>query len=216
MRLYAFVLLAIVGSACPRTLFSQTATHSSPANVVTADAKPADASVVSAKASVQGAPTQLTLKKTISLQTEPITSVGSPRCDAAGNLYVPNDDSLTISKFNAKGEQVANFKANSSPDVPQVDYVGRFVATANGEVYQLAFPHSYDRDVFLYKKDGSYKSKIKLDAGGVWMPSLFVALPSGNFLATRSEVESHCQGIRPVHRRFLVRRKPVKRVATGR
>jgi hypothetical protein len=179
VRPYVLALLAIVSTACPQTLFGQTATHSSPANVVTADAKPAPASAMSAK----GAPAQLALKKTISLRTEPTSSVGSPECDATGNFYLPTD-SLTISKFNAKGEQVATIKANSSSDAPQVDHVGRFVAAADGEVYQLAFPWSYDRDVFLYSKDGSYKSKIKLDAGGVWSPSLFVALPSGNFLAT--------------------------------
>jgi hypothetical protein len=59
-----------------------------------------------------------------------------------------------------------------------------FTVSADGEVYQLVFPHSYDRDVFLYNKDGSYKSKVKLDVGGVWSPSLFVVFPSGNFLAT--------------------------------
>ena len=53
-----------------------------------------------------------------------------------------------------------------------------------GTCTQLVLPHSYDRDVFLYNKDGSYKSKVKLDVGGVWSPSLFVAFPSGNFLAT--------------------------------
>jgi hypothetical protein len=180
VRLYVLALFAIVATACPYTLFSQTATDSSPANVVTADAKLAPASAMPAK----GAPTQLTLKKTISLRTAPITSLGAPGCDATGNFYLPNHDSLTISKFNTKGEQVATFKANSSPDVPLVDHIGRFAATADGEVYQLVFPHSYDRDVFLYNKDGSYKSKIKLDAGGVWLPNLFVAIPSGNFLAT--------------------------------
>lgn len=33
-------------------------------------------------------------------------------------------------------------------------------------------------------KDGSYKSFVKLDADGIWHPSLFVALPSGSFLGT--------------------------------
>jgi hypothetical protein len=154
VRLYVLALFAIVATACPYTLFSQTATDSSPANVVTADAKLAPASAMPAK----GAPTQLTLKKTISLRTAPITSLGAPGCDATGNFYLPNHDSLTISKFNTKGEQVATFKANSSPDVPLVDHIGRFAATADGEVYQLVFPHSYDRDVFLYNKDGSYRT----------------------------------------------------------
>jgi len=180
VRPYLIALLALAATACPHALFSQTASHSSAANVVTADAKLAHSSA----ASVKGAPTQLALKKTISLRTEAVTSVWAPACDANGNFYLPDLESLTISKFNAKGEHVATFKANSSPDMPQVDHVGGFVTAADGEVYQLALPHSYDRDVLVYSKDGSYKSKIKLDAGGVWMPSLFVALPSGNFLAT--------------------------------
>ena len=59
-----------------------------------------------------------------------------------------------------------------------------FTLNADGSLYGLVFPHSYDRDLFLFNKDGSYKSKVTLAAARVWSPSLFVTLNSGNFMAT--------------------------------
>jgi len=97
---------------------------------------------------------------------------------------MPDAGFQSVSKFSAAGEQLATFKASSSPDVPRVDGAGMFTVNPNGDVYQLVIPHSYDRDVFVYNKDGTYKSIVKLDVGGPWSPSLFVVFPSGDFLAT--------------------------------
>ena len=180
MRPYLIVLLAIVTTAFPRALFSQITTKAAPEKAVTATTEVTDASARAETAT----PSRLTLKKTISLAAGPTSLVGSPKCDADGSSYIPDAGSLSISKFSATGEQVATFKANSSPDVPQIDGAAMFTVGPNGDVYQLVIPHSYDRDVFIYNKDGSYKSMVKLDVGGPWSPSLFVVLPSGNFLAT--------------------------------
>jgi hypothetical protein len=128
---------------------------------------------------------QLTLVKTVALDTVETSMVGSPKCDSDENFYLSGmDRGLTISKFNSKGESVAIFKATSSPDVSQFDGAKLSTVSADGEVYQLVFPHSFDRDVFLYAKDGSYKSVVKLEVSKGWSPSLLVAFPSGNFMAT--------------------------------
>lgn len=127
-------------------------------------------------------PSRLVLTKTIS--TDAAADINSPECDADGNFYIANADRTSISKLSPKGELIATFTATSSPDVRQLDGAGRFTVSKDGDVHQLVFPHSYDRDVFLYNKDGSFKSLVKLDPGGVWSPSLFLAFPSGNFLAT--------------------------------
>jgi hypothetical protein len=129
------------------------------------------------------APSQLVLTKTI-MPNAGAELVSSPQCDADGNFYIADADRLSISKLNPKGELVATFRATSSPDMPQLDGAGMFTVSGDGDVRQLVFPHSFDRDVFLYNKDGSFKSFVKLDAGGIWNPSLFVAFPSGNFLGT--------------------------------
>ena len=128
----------------------------------------------------------LSSKQLIALdRTAPTSFAGLPKCDADGNFYLSDADGLAISKFNSKGERIAGYpKASSSPDVAQVDTAGTFTVSADGDVHQLVLPHSYDRDVFLYNKDGSYKSKVALDAARAWSPSLFVAFPSGDFLAT--------------------------------
>ena len=172
--------LAIAIVACSQIFLGQTTKNSPPVERKAATAKPAPS-----RASTTIAPRPLALTKTVALDTPPQTAfTGLPQCDGDGNFYVSDGgDGLSISKFNPQGERTALFRASSSPDVAQVDAAGAFTVTAGGDVYQLVFPHSYDRDVFLYNKDGSYKSKVKLDAGGVWSPNLFVVLPSGDFLA---------------------------------
>lgn len=170
------VLLTIAAVSVSQSLYSQSSND--PKGVKSAPI----AEKTIAKPDV-AAPSQLVLVKVIGLNVgaEP---GGSPQCDADGNFYIASVDGWSISKFNPKGELVATFKATSSPDIPQLDLAGKFTVSEDGDVRQLVFPHSFDRDVFLYNKDGSFKSFVKLDADGIWNPSLFVALPSGNFLGT--------------------------------
>lgn len=179
MRASLLAALAIFFFACAQSLCGQAAKDSTPAKVVAPPTKPA------ATKPSGGTNPQLALVRTLVPNTAPTSVSGRAKCDADGNWYLQGADrGFTISKFNAKGEPVATFKATSSPDVAQLDAGGMFTVNEDGEVSQLMFPHSYDRDIFIYKKDGSFKSLVKLDAGGVWSPSLFVVFPSGNFLAT--------------------------------
>jgi ribosomal protein L24E len=164
--------------ARPQILYSQSSKDPAPAKPAAATTNPAD---VPAKRKAE-THSELTLTKTIPVDTLLTSFMGSPRCDGAGNLYV-RVDRLAITKFNSKSERIATFNANSSPDVPQVVGAGMFMVNADGEVYQLVVPQGHDRDVFIYNKDGSYKSIVKLDVGTAWSPSLFVVFPSGNFMA---------------------------------
>ncbi len=175
MRTWTVTLLLIITIACPQILWSQTTKE--------AVAKATEANAAATVKPEAGAHYQLTLTKSIALGTELASFAGFPKCDGNGNFYV-RADLLAITKLNSKWEHITTFSAGSSPDVAQVDGAGMFTVSADGEVYQLVFPHSFDRDVFLYNKDGSYKSMVKLDVGGVWSPSLFAVFPSGNFLAT--------------------------------
>lgn len=194
MRTWMLALVAIGMIACPQILCSQTAKESAPVeSTVTATAE----SVAATAKPKAGTHSQLVLTKTIALDTEPTSFTGLPKCGGDGNFYVSEADGLAISKFNSKGERIATFKTSSSPDVAEVDGAGMFTVNADGEVHQLVIPHSYDRDVFLYSKDGSYKSKVKLDAVGVWSPSLFVVFPSGNFLAAGQKWDRIVKGYFP-------------------
>jgi hypothetical protein len=178
VRSSILILLAIAMPACSKLVYSQTMKGS-------ASLQPATATTKAAGTAIPDAASHLTLIQTIPLDTVLTSSMGSPKCDGDGNFYLQGPDrGLTISKFNSKGEGVATFKASSSPDVTQVDGAPKFTVNADGQVYQLVFPHSYDRDVFIYNKDGSYKSLVKLEVSKGWSPSLFVAFPSGNFMAT--------------------------------
>jgi hypothetical protein len=169
-------LLAIAAVSVSQSLYGQSSN----------DPKPVKSAPIGEKTTAKPdvtAQSQLVLTKTIALNAG-AGLVGWPQCDANGNFYIADAERLSISKLNSKGELVATFKAGSSPDLPQLDVAGMFTVSEDGDVRQLVFPRSFDRDVFLYNKDGSYKSFVKLDAGGVWNPSLFVAFPSGNFLGT--------------------------------
>jgi hypothetical protein len=177
VRTSILVLLAI--SAINNTRFlAQT--------VTSASVKPVAAATTTATVKQDPeTPVHLALSKTVPLNTTFTSLIGSPKCDGDGNFYLDGDDhGVTISKFNSKGKNVATFKAGSSPDVAQLDFAGMFTVNSDGELHQLAFPHSYDRDVFIYNKDGSYRSLVKLNGSKGWLPSLFVTLPSGNFMTT--------------------------------
>lgn len=171
------MLAAIATLSVSQVLFSQ-----APSTTTTAKSVP---TVERPKATPEvTTPSRLVLTKSISIDAAAENVIKWPECDPDGNFYVADEDGTSISKLNPKGELVATFIATSSPDIRQLDVAGRFTVNTDGDLYQMVFPHSYDRDVFLYNKDGSYKSFVKLDLGGVWSPSLFLAFPSGNFLAT--------------------------------
>jgi len=162
---------------CSQVLSGQAQKEAEPTKISTAKASDGNAHPE------PGTYSPLTLVKAIPVDSVLNSIVGSPKCDEEGNFYV-RTDRFAIVKFDSKPERIATFNANSSPDVPKIDGAGDFTVSPEGSVHQLVLPHSYDRVVFAYNKDGSYKSMIKLDPGGPWSPSLFVTFPSGNFMAT--------------------------------
>jgi hypothetical protein len=123
------------------------------------------------------------------VRSEIATTFGDPlQCDSDGNLYLNTDSSAVsaVRKISPKGERLAVYEAETSPDFRQID-VARYFAFRPGddELYQLIFPHeSADRYVFVYKSNGSFKSAIKLQPGFVWMPSSFAVFQSGDLLVT--------------------------------
>ena len=109
------------------------------------------------------------------------------KCDIDGNLYTRTDsDGVSgIRKLNTKGERVALFQASTAiPDLNgKIDFAADFSIAQNGEVYQLAFTSGeIDRHVFVYKPDGNYKSKIKLQPGFAWNPARVSAFSSGDLV----------------------------------
>ena len=112
-------------------------------------------------------------------------------CDGEGNLYLRSESAgvTAIRKLNAKGERVALFEPASSPDV-KVGATGYFSVIPDGELYVLVFAtNELARYVFVFKSDGSYKTKIKLDPGFAWVPSALAVFPNGNLLVTGQEYD---------------------------
>lgn len=85
-----------------------------------------------------------------------------------------------INKLSPKAKPLALF-VPSSADI-KVDMITSFSVGLDGDVYVLAYPHEYVRYVLVYRADGTYKSKIKLQTGFAWTVSAVAAFPSGNLL----------------------------------
>jgi len=113
------------------------------------------------------------------------------RCDNDGNLYMKTEPFGVsgIRKLNPKGEPVALFQPSSVTDL-QVAIAYYFDRDSNGEVYQLADTKEPPTYVIIFKGDGSYKGKIKLDTDFLWHPAaLAVFASSGNLLLTGQEYD---------------------------
>ena len=129
---------------------------------------------------------QLALVDTIRLKSEAAGSYVSPlECDTDGNLYlkVYSDVMSGIRKLNPQGERVAVFlPETATPDV-KVDFGHNFSIGADGDLYQVTYAKDeVTRYVFVYRPDGSFKSKIKLQPGFAWNVSLVAPFASGNML----------------------------------
>jgi hypothetical protein len=114
------------------------------------------------------------------------TFAGPLRCDHDGNLYLMTKlDAVTgIRKLNPKGERSAVFVASSATDL-QVQLAAYFSVAADGDVYQLAFLRdTIDRAVLTFKRDGTYKSSMRLNPGFIWTPSQVAAFSTGDVLVT--------------------------------
>jgi len=106
-------------------------------------------------------------------------------CDADGNIYLRSGFvGAAIRKLNPKGERVAIFQPDANPDL-EVGVAGHFAVTPDGELYLLVFARKeISRYVFIFKKDGSYKEKIKLQPGFALMPSSLAVFSNGSMLIT--------------------------------
>jgi hypothetical protein len=136
----------------------------------------------------QGDP-HLVRVETITAPAEVATGFLSPlKCDSDGNLYFRKDHIDAVHKLNTKGEQVALFEAGASTD-KKIDGVASFAVTGDGSLYQLVNPHEFDRYVFVYKSDGTFKSSVKLNPGFVWFPHALAVFPSGQLLIAGSEYD---------------------------
>jgi hypothetical protein len=133
---------------------------------------------------------RLTWVETIDSPSVFASSFAPPfRCDAEGNVYLYNNlKAAIVQKVNRKGEPVGSFQARPNTD-KTIDIASKFAVAANGDFYQLTFPHELSRYVFTYKSDGTFKSAIKLEPGFPWMPSAIDVFPSGQMLISGLEYD---------------------------
>lgn len=105
-------------------------------------------------------------------------------CDADENLYLQTEATgfTGIRKLDLKGHQLAVFYPGSAPGIGPIDAVGSFSVSANGDLYELIFPHEPNRYVAAFDSSGKPKSKIKLDAGFSFTPSQIASLGSDYLL----------------------------------
>jgi len=112
------------------------------------------------------------------------------RCDGEGNLYLRTDPSGVgaIHELNSKGERVALFQPASSSSDVKVNFPARFAIAPDGDVYQLIVAHEISRYVFVYNRDGSVKSQIKLQKPGLaFFPSMIAVFANGDLLLSGLE-----------------------------
>lgn len=118
--------------------------------------------------------------------------VGAPKCDGSGNVYARavsiagGDHFLApISEVTLDGKLVGTFSLTQAwPDaVGRGVFVGR-----NGDVYHLAIA-SGGVYVVQFAKDGSVKSKTKVETQGFFDPWHLVVYPSSRFLVSGTEGE---------------------------
>jgi hypothetical protein len=134
-------------------------------------------------------PLHLTPVDTVQSTSEVATGFVQPiPCDEDGNIYVQSDEpAASVRKLSPKGERVGLFQPLANPDV-KVQVTGYFALAQDGELYTLAFPENeFTRYVLVFKPDGSYKTKIKLDPGFPWLPATLAVFPNGNLLVTGQE-----------------------------
>ena len=113
------------------------------------------------------------------------------RCDNDGDLYMKTEPFGVsgIRKLNPKGEPVGLFQPSSVTDL-QVAIAYYFDLDTNGEVYQLADTKEPPTYVIIFKSDGSYKGRIKLDTDFLWHPAALAVFPSsGGLLLTGQEYD---------------------------
>lgn len=133
----------------------------------------------------------LTPVDSVVAQSEVASSFVEPMsCDQDGNVYLASDETVAaIRKLNPKGERVALYQPIANPDL-KVGSTGYFAVSEDGELYVLTFAKTeMKRYVLVFKGDGTYKNKIKLDPGFPWIPATLAVFPNGNLLVTGQEYD---------------------------
>lgn len=124
--------------------------------------------------------------RTVSPHASARNIVGLPKCDSDGNIYIASDPDANsgIGKFNSKAEQVALFRASAATDL-KVDLAWSFSVSPEDLVYEIVYiQDAADRFVIVFDKDGTYKSKIKLDPGFEFLPTQVSVFPTGEMIVT--------------------------------
>lgn len=143
-------------------------------------------------------PRQLMIVNTVTAPSEMAGGYGNPlQCDANGNLYLHAErgGAWAIRKLSPKGEMLTLYNPNSNPDF-QVDAGLRFWVQPDGEVYQIIYQHvaPMRAHIFVYKSDGTYKSKITLDVKWMFFPQSVAVYSSGNMLITGESHDPETKG----------------------
>jgi hypothetical protein len=141
------------------------------------------------------------VKETPRLHLTPVDSVVVPSevasgfveplsCDQNGSVYLASDETpASIRKLNAKGERLALYQPIANPDI-KVASTGYFAVSTDEELYVVAFSRTDTaRYVLVFKPDGTYKNKIKLNPGFPWIPATLAVFPNGNLLITGQEYD---------------------------
>jgi len=131
----------------------------------------------------------LTPVETTTAPSEVARGFAGLACDGDGNIYLGSDSPAVpgIRKLNPKGELVALFQPSANPDI-KLGVAGDFSVTPDGELYQLAFPKDeITRYVLVFKPDGTYKDKIKVQPGFAWIPASIAVFANGTLLVTGQE-----------------------------
>ena len=116
------------------------------------------------------------------------------RCDDDGNVYLRFYHSKgapqePIHKFNRKGEHVAAYSITSDTEFTGKGKAGLdFAVDKDGAVYQLGIGDEGNNYIIRYGKDGTIKSKTKLQA--TFTPYHFQPFESGNFLIIGADRET--------------------------
>jgi hypothetical protein len=127
--------------------------------------------------------------ETILAPTEVAKGFTELSCDAAGNLYLGSDSPATpgIRKLGPRGELLATFAPTDNPDI-KVGGGSSFAVSQNGDLYFVASAkNEISRYVLVFKSDGTYKNKIKLQPGFAWVPASIGVFPNGTLLMTGQE-----------------------------
>lgn len=155
------------------------------------DAPPAKATTPVVKAAPSEAKARRLHKEMRKLPSEVAQSFVLPLvCDADGNLYLRTipDGIQAIHKLNSQGERIGLYQAKSAN--VKVNFAYSLAVAPDGDIYQLvAAAREITRYVFVYNKDGSVKSEIKLQPGFPITPSKIAVFPNGDLLVAGMEYD---------------------------